>query len=163
VLLPSVPSARRSWAATRRGRRIGVFIDIFVPASCRRGGVRSSRRHECAKRTARMTSPKLRAIRVTRVIRDAYAQLRDDYARLARGSTWREVFVIAIASAAAGAILCLVMSALWGLACPHCEAGSRAAGRSSFCAGARTYADHGAHLHRADGGRRRDPVYRRLV
>jgi hypothetical protein len=74
-----------------------------------------ARRYKRARRTPRMTSLKLRAIRLTRLIRDAYAQLRDDYAQLARGSTWREVFVIAVASAAAGTILGLVISALWGL------------------------------------------------
>jgi len=62
-----------------------------------------------------MTSPKLRARRVTRLVADAYTQLREDYAELARGSTWREVLVIAIASAAAGVILGVVMSAFWGL------------------------------------------------
>ena len=59
---------------------------------------------------------KLQAERLARFIRDAYAPLRDDYARLKRGSAlaWREAFVIAVASAAAGAIFGMVISVLWG-------------------------------------------------
>jgi len=66
----------------------------------------------------RMTSLKLRALRVTRLIRDAYAQLRDDYDQLVRASTWRKVFVTAVASAATGIILGLVMSVLWHFVAP---------------------------------------------
>jgi len=61
-----------------------------------------------------MTSLKLRAERLTRLILDAYAQLRDEYTVVVRGSAWRKGFVIAVASAA-GAIFGAVTSALWSL------------------------------------------------
>ena len=90
-------------------RRLRPVVQIGLDA------MRQARRRERSGRKPRMTSLKLRAMRFTRLVRDAYAQLRDDYEHSARRSMWREVFVIVVASAAAGAILGAVMSALWNL------------------------------------------------
>ena len=90
------------------------LVSHVAPAAARR----SDRPRRGPIDAPRMTSLKLRALRVTRLIRDAYAQLRDDYDQLVRASTWRKVFVTAVASAATGIILGLVMSVLWHFVAP---------------------------------------------
>jgi len=98
------------------GRTCGDGGALATLSAATKNGPRPQWPSPCSQETRgymHMTALKLRVIRLTRLSRDAYEQLRDDYAQSARGSIWRALFVVVIGSVVAGTILGLIMSALW--------------------------------------------------